>query len=127
MLLLLKWICTLTFTSGFTRVGMINRLKKGVVGDAMVKEVEKCFKGNTIKKMVRTFCRSILMMELALLDKDICEYLLYLLLSMQLAMAKPLKTLDTLLIQTNTNEEWVKEWLYLARKTSAYYRDLPEI
>ena len=58
------------------------------MGGGTIRDIQICLKGNMVRKLVYTFCCLIPVIKLALLDKDICKYLLYLLLSMKLAMAK---------------------------------------
>ena len=57
-------------------------VEQKVLGDGKINKTLKRFKGDTIKELVRSFCRSIPVMKLAMLDEDIREYLLYSLLSM---------------------------------------------
>ena len=79
-------------------------IEKCMAGDGTVNKVCKCSKGNTAKKLVRYCYQSIPVIELALLDKGIHKYLLYLLLPMQLLIGKPLTLLDALLMRTETNK-----------------------
>ena len=54
------------------------------------------------------FCLLILVIKLALLEGDICKYLLNSLLFMQFAMGLLLILPDVLLIWTEINEDWGK-------------------
>ena len=63
------------------------------------------FKGDTIKELVHSLRCSIAVMKLAMLDKEIRDYLLYSLLSMQCAMAKQLMLPYALFDRTESNKD----------------------
>ena len=80
-------------------------VERRVLRGRTVKEIRKKFKRYPIKVLVRSFHRSIPVMKLTMLDKNIREYLLYSLFSMQYAMGKQLMLSDALFIRTESNED----------------------
>ena len=75
-----------------------------VLGDGIVKEIRKNIKRDTIKELVCSFCCSVLVMKLAMLNENIREYLLSPPLSMQYAIEKQPTLLDALFTRKESNE-----------------------
>ena len=86
---------------------MTTKLNVGLFGMEQLKKYKKkWFKKDSIKELVHSFCSSIPVIKLSMLDEDIREYLLYSLLSMQYVMGKQPALLDALFTQTESNENW---------------------
>ena len=104
---------------------MAKKLITGFLGMEQLKKIHKKIKKDTVKELVCSFRRSILVIKLVMLDEDMREYLLYSLLSMYFTMEKQLTLPDALFTRTESNEDCTRQGL--PGKTSAHYGKIREV
>ena len=106
---------------------MDKKLNVGFLGMKQLKKPVENSKGDTIKELVCSFCHSIVVMKLAMLDEYVREYLLYFFFSMQYEIGKQLTLPGAYFTRTESNKDWTLQGCQLVGKMPAHYGKLPEV